>query len=119
MLEKSMDHDQDPIYLDYNATSPVLPSVAAAVAESLGEYGNPSSVHASGRRARAVIETAREAVAGAVGASPPNVVFTSGGTEANALALRGLLTSAKCTSVIGSAVEHPSVLAHVREGDRI
>ncbi len=111
-------HDQLS-YLDYNATTPVLPEVAEAVTAELHRYGNPSSVHAVGRRARAAVEEARDAVAAIVNASAQHVVFTSGGTEANALALRGLAKAGNCSVVLASAVEHPSVLAHVAEEHRI
>src|SRR4051812_48226693 len=70
-------------YLDYNATAPLRPEAVDAVARALALVGNPSSVHAEGRLARAAIETAREQVAALVGAQAKNVVFTSGGTEAN------------------------------------
>ncbi len=106
-------------YLDYNATTPVLPEVADAVTEELSRFGNPSSVHSAGRRARAAVEDAREAVGGLVNAAAQHIIFTSGGTEANALALRGLAAAARCSAVLASAVEHPSVLAHVAEADRI
>lgn len=95
------------IYLDYNATAPVRPGVAEAVAAALAEGGNPSSVHAAGRAARRRVEDAREAVARLAGADPAGVVFTSGGTEANALALRG---TGRPRALV-SAVEHDSVLA--------
>jgi cysteine desulfurase len=74
-------------YLDHNATAPIRPEVAAAMAEAMTLAGNPSSMHAEGRAARARIETAREQVAGLVGAEPKNVIFTSGGTEAANLVL--------------------------------
>ena len=74
-------------YLDYNATAPLRAEVREAVAAALSLYGNPSSVHAEGRAARAAIEAARVKVAALVGARPEDVIFTSGGTEANALAL--------------------------------
>jgi cysteine desulfurase len=93
-------------YLDYNATAPVRPAAAAAVAAALEAAGNASSVHAPGRAARRRIEDARERVAALVGAAPANVVFTSGGTEANALALTG----SDATRLLVSAVEHDSVL---------
>jgi cysteine desulfurase len=93
-------------YLDYNATAPVRPEVAAAVSAALAEVGNPSSVHGFGRAARARLETAREQVAALVGARPNQVVFTSGGTEANALAIGG----AGRSRVLASAIEHDSVL---------
>jgi cysteine desulfurase len=95
-----------PTYLDYNATAPVRRAVAAAMAEALATVGNPSSVHGFGRAARARLETAREQVAALVGARPAQVVFTSGGTEANNLALIG----ADRERVFVTAVEHDSVL---------
>ncbi|MCB2107391.1 MAG: cysteine desulfurase [Rhodobacteraceae bacterium] len=94
------------VYLDYNATAPLLDKVKAAMSRALELYGNPSSVHRAGREARAAIEDAREAVAAAVGARPADVIWTSGGTEANALALSGLVPGAP---VWTSAIEHPSV----------
>ena len=100
---------EPPAYLDYNATAPLLPDVKAAVAAHLDTYGNPSSVHGVGRQAREAIEQARDAVAAVVNAKPAQVIFTSGGTESNALALRGRAN----TVIYASAVEHPSVLAHV------
>ena len=103
------------IYLDYNATAPVKPAVAAVIARTLETGGNPSSVHASGRAARLVVEHAREQVAGLLGASASDVIFTSGGTEANNLCLRSLHTAGRKLFV--SAVEHPSVLATAAELD--
>ncbi len=96
-------------YLDYNATSPLRDEVRAAVIDALSLTGNPSSVHEEGRNARAAIEAAREKVAKLVGARPEDVIFTSGGTEANALALSPQRGEAWHCYV--SAVEHPSVLA--------
>lgn len=96
----------DPVYLDHNATTPMRPAAIAAVAAASNVTGNASSVHAWGRRARAVVEDARESVATLVGVKPDWVVFTSGGTEANNLALRG----PDVASVAVSAIEHPSVL---------
>ena len=92
-------------YLDWNATAPVRPEVAAAMAEALAECGNPSSVHRWGRAARAAIERARKEVAALIGAAHDAVVFTSGGTEANHLALRGIAER----RVLVSAIEHDSV----------
>lgn len=106
-------------YLDYNATAPVLPSVARAVADHISAFGNPSSVHRSGREARSIVEAARESVAELAGANAQDIIFTSGGTEANALAIRGLVNAGACGSVLASAVEHPSVLAHVNKEDQI
>lgn len=96
----------DSVYLDHNATTPVRPEAARAVAEALAAVGNPSSVHAFGRAARRRVEDARERVAALVGACAEGVVFTSGGTEANALALRGCGRP----RLLVSAVEHDSVL---------
>ncbi len=96
-------------YLDYNATAPLRPEVREAMGEALSLCGNPSSVHAEGRAARAAIEAARADVASLAGARPEDVIFTSGGTEANALALAAPAGSAWHCYV--SAVEHPSVLA--------
>jgi cysteine desulfurase len=105
MIESSL------CYLDYNATTPLLPQAEAAVRESLAAFGNPSSVHAVGRRARAMIEDARERLASVVGASPAEIIFTSGGTEANDLALHGFATAQGCKSLIVAGIEHASVLA--------
>jgi len=103
------------IYLDWNATAPLRPQARAAAAEALGICGNPSSVHAEGRAVRHRIEEARESVAALVGAEPRNVVFTSGGTEANMMALSPFLgrgpESALRDCLVISAIEHPSVLA--------
>ena len=96
-------------YLDYNATAPLRAEVREAVAAALSLFGNPSSVHAEGRAARATIEEARIKVAALVGARPEDVIFTSGGTEANALALAAQPGGAWHCYI--SAVEHPSVLA--------
>ena len=102
-------------YLDYNATAPVRPEAAGAVARALEATGNASSVHRFGRTARRLVEDAREAVAALAGAPPEAVVFTSGGTESNNLVLRG----ARRERVLVSAGEHDSVLAVVPEADRI
>jgi cysteine desulfurase len=101
-------------YLDYNATAPVRPAVAEAVARALMLPGNPSSIHAEGRDARAALETARGAVAALVGARPEQVVFTSGGTEAANAALSGALRRRglpRPTRLLYSATEHPCVAA--------
>ena len=92
-------------YLDYNATAPMRPAVADAMAAALGAFGNPSSVHRFGRAARQRVEEARATVAALVGARPGQVVFTGGGTEANNLALAGTGRPA-----LVSAIEHDSVL---------
>jgi cysteine desulfurase len=102
------------VYLDWNATTPLRPEARRAMAEAWELVGNPSSVHAEGRQARRLVEEARARVAAAVGAQPRNVVFTSGGTEANALALApGLQRPAglPVQRLLVSAIEHASVLA--------
>lgn len=103
-------------YLDHNATSPLRPEAREAMARALECGGNPSSVHGAGRAARRIVEHAREQVAALVGAAAEEVVFTSGGTEANALALRGAVEGAaesgeRITRLFVSAIEHDSVLA--------
>ena len=102
-----------PVYLDYNATAPVRPEAALAVAEALQAGGNPSSVHAAGRAARARVEQARDAVARLIAAPASTVIFTSGGTEANALAIESAV-AAGSRRLIVSAIEHDSVLEPVR-----
>jgi cysteine desulfurase len=102
------------VYLDWNATSPLRPEAREAMAAAWDIQGNPSSVHAEGRQARRLVEEARASIAGAVGALPRNVIFTSGGTEANALALTpGLRRGAglPVKRLMVSAIEHASVLA--------
>src|SRR5512143_1199408 len=104
----------DRIYLDWNATTPLRPQARAATLAAYDLVGNPSSVHAEGREARRLVEQARSILAAAVGALPRNVIFTSAGTEANALALTpGLRGPAgrPVERLLVSAVEHASVLA--------
>lgn len=105
----------EPIYLDHNATSPLLPAAAEAMREAWATaWANPASQHAAGRAARRVLEDAREQVIHLLGGdptgrSPDRLVFTSGGTEANALAIRGLLAASGKRRLVISAIEHPSV----------
>jgi cysteine desulfurase len=94
------------VYLDHNATSPARPGVAEAMTAALGIGGNPSSVHGFGRRARRAVEDARDEVARLINAKPETIVFTGSGSEANALALKGV----ECKRIIVSAIEHDSVL---------
>jgi cysteine desulfurase len=104
----------DRVYLDWNATTPLRPEARQAMADAWELSGNPSSVHTEGRKARRLVEDARAAIATAVGARPQDVVFCSGGTEANALALTpGLRRGAgqKVERLLVSAIEHTSVLA--------
>jgi cysteine desulfurase len=97
----------DPVYLDYNASVPVRPEAAAAAHEALLLGGNPSSVHGFGRAARRIVEDARDQVARSIGALPPEIIFTSGATEANNLAI----TTVGRGRVLISAIEHDSVRA--------
>lgn len=101
--------DSTRTYLDYNASAPLRPEARAAMLAALDLAGNASSVHGEGRRVRAVVEHARAQVAGAVGASPREVIFTSGGTEAN-----NWIVAGGWNLVIVPATEHESVLAPVR-----
>ena len=101
------------IYLDYAATAPLDPRVAAAMTECLErEFGNPSSLHAAGRRAKALVDAARARVASRVGAASERIVFTSGATESNNLALQGVLRRSRNRRVhlVTSRIEHKSVL---------
>ena len=102
------------VYLDYNATAPLRPEARAATLEALDVLGNPSSIHAEGRRARAIVEEARRAVAALAGVEPRGVVFVSGGTEAANLALTPAIPApgreGPLTRLILSAGEHPCVL---------
>ena len=107
------------VYLDHAATTPILPEAAAAMTAQLGNVGNPNSLHASGRAARRVVEESRETVARALGCRPGEVVFTSGGTESDNLALKGLFWSRiaedpRRTRIISTAVEHHAVLDPLR-----
>jgi cysteine desulfurase len=95
------------VYLDFNATAPLRPEAAAAISAAVAVPANPSSVHRFGRRARKLVEDAREQVAHLIGGQPGGLVFTSGGTEANALALRGK----QWRRMLVSGTEHVSVLA--------
>ena len=107
-----------PVYLDYNATAPVTAEVADAVSAALRECpGNASSIHAFGQRAKAVLDDARTAVARLIGAEPSEIVFTSGGTEADNLAVRGVADAQKDgvrPAFITSAIEHEAVLNSVK-----
>lgn len=101
------------VYLDHAATTPVDPEVAELMAQVLREVpGNPSSIYAEGRQARALVDRAREEVAAAIGAEPAEIVFTSGGTEADNLALRGVLKAheGEAEGIVTTAIEHHAVL---------
>lgn len=101
------------VYLDHAATTPVDPEVAELMAQVLRDVpGNPSSIYAEGRRARALVDRARDEVAQAIGAEPAEIVFTSGGTEADNLALRGVLKAreGEADGIVTTAIEHHAVL---------
>jgi cysteine desulfurase len=103
------------VYLDWNATAPLRPEARAAMTAAFDEVGNPSSVHREGRTARLLVEQARERVAALVGAEPRNVIFTSGGTEANRMALTPALEASgnkiRFDRLMISSIEHASVRA--------
>ena len=104
-------------YLDHAASSPLRPAARAAMAGALGLVGNPSSLHTSGRRARGVLEDAREQLAASIGAHPTEVIFTSGGTEADNLAVLGAAAAGLAAGrarVAASTVEHPAITNAVR-----
>jgi cysteine desulfurase len=99
------------VYLDHAATTPMLPEALAAMAQELAQIGNPSSLHSAGRRARRIVEESREQIAQAYGARPSEVVFTSGGTEADNLAVKGLYWARQGRPrVLATAIEHHAVL---------
>ena len=105
-----MTSTQDPIYLDHNATTPVLPEVVDTMLPWLREhFGNPSSNHVYGFRAREAVANARAQVAGLIGCSPAEIYFTSGGTESNNLAIRGIAAARpERTHIVTSVIEHPA-----------
>ena len=109
------------VYLDHAATTPVDPEVAEAMTRVLTEIpGNPSSIYAEGRQARALVDRARAEVAAAIGAQPSEIVFTSGGTEADNLALRGVLKARRdeADGLVISTVEHHAVLDTAEDLER-
>jgi cysteine desulfurase len=107
------------IYLDHNAGSPLRVEAAAALSRLLADSGgNPSSVHRSGQRSRRMLEAARAQVAAIVGADARRIVFTSGGTESNNLAIFGAITASRRRKIISSEIEHSSILAPLVELER-
>jgi cysteine desulfurase len=108
-------YDAPTVYLDHAATTPMVPAAVEAMTAHLADVGNASSLHASGRRARRVVEESRETIAQALGCRPGEVVFTSGGTEADNLAVKGLFWSRRAADparrrILASSVEHHAVL---------
>lgn len=109
------------LYLDYNATSPVHPDLKKWVPEWLDSWGNPSSIHAHGRDAKRHLREARQYFANYIGAHPMEIIFTSGGSEANNTVIKGLLSSVPAKTrreIISTWVEHPSVLRTLEEAER-
>ena len=110
------------IYLDYNATTPVDPAVLDAMLPYFAEnFGNASSIHSPGQRARGAVDGARASVAAFLGAKPSEIVFTSGGTEADNLALFGVVTASQESRkhVITTAIEHHAVLNAVAGAGKV
>lgn len=103
------------IYLDYNATTPVDPRVKEEIIKTLDEFGNPSSTHKVGRRAKEILELSRQKVAMLLDAKPEEIIFTSGGTESNNLAIFGRALCFDRGHIITSSIEHPAVLNPCRE----
>lgn len=111
-----------PVYLDYNASTPIAPEVATAMREAMDEaFGNPSSQHWAGAPARRIVETARQQVAALLGCAPREVVFTSGGSEANNAAIKGAFFASSRANrhFIATRVEHPAVVAPLRFLERL
>jgi cysteine desulfurase len=111
-----------PIYLDYNASTPIDPRVAAVMRPLLdGPFANPSATHPGGRSARALLERARAQVAELLGCGPDEIVFTSGGSEADNLALKGIFFALRERGdhIITTAVEHPAILEPLRFLERL
>src|SRR4051794_35947235 len=110
-----MNHPERTAYLDHAATTPMVPEAIAVMAEELARTGNASSLHASGRNARRTVEEARELIAERFGARPSEIVFCSGGTEANNLAIKGLYWSRLAQDsarhrIVFSSIEHHALL---------
>ncbi len=106
------------IYLDHNATSPLLEAARDAMIEAFDVYGNPSSAYAIGRAARAALESSRRAIAEIVGVEPREVIFTSGGTESDNMAIFGVVDPSEGAEIVLAAVEHSAVVEPARELER-
>jgi len=114
-MDDAPDQPENTVYLDHAATTPMLPAAAEVMTAHLGHVGNPSSLHATGRAARRVVEESRETIAQALNCRPGEIVFTSGGTEADNLALKGLFWSRHEADparvrILASSIEHHAVL---------
>ena len=103
------------LYFDHSATTPIHPDVLSLINELNQDiYGNPSSIHATGRKAKHVVETARKQIAAAINCTPKEIIFTGGGSEANTLVLWNMIYRNR-KHVITSAIEHPAILAVLRQ----
>ena len=103
------------VYLDNAATTRVDPNVVVVMTDCLRKnYGNPSSIHSFGRKSRSLIESSRRKIAKLINASPSEIYFTSGGTEADNMAIRGAVRDAGVKNIITSKIEHPAVLNTVK-----
>lgn len=114
--------NSEQIYLDYNASTPIDPRVAAVMHEAITDaYGNPSSTHWAGLPARGRVEAARRQVADLVGCTPGEIVFTSGGSESNNLALKGLYLAGRNPGahIITTQIEHPAIVGPCRFLERL
>jgi len=121
MASNAQEHSNQ-IYLDYNASTPIDPQVAAVMQRTIeGAFGNPSSMHWAGAPAHATVETARQQVADLLGCSPQEIVFTSGGSESNNLALKGIYFTRQnpAAHIITTQVEHPAIVAPCRFLERL
>lgn len=108
---KSTERQSKPVYLDNNATTPLAPEVASAMVKCLRDnFGNPSSAHFRGIKAKKAVEDSRRQVGNLISAKPDEIVFTSGGTEANNMAILGTALKFKSGHIISSCIEHPSVM---------
>jgi cysteine desulfurase len=111
--------DQRPIYLDYNATTPVLPEVVDAMLPYLREhFGNPSSGHVYGQRSQSAVDRARQQVAGLIGCEASEIIFTSGGTEANNLAIRGVTEAREDRRAVVTPVSHDAMKSRLADAAR-
>ena len=120
-VEKEADASIREVYLDNNATTALAAQVAEFISEITTQYGNPSSIHKTGKQAKEILETARRAVASALGVTARRVIFTGGGSEANNLAIKGVVfkKGPERAHVITSAIEHPSVLEPLKWLERL
>ena len=119
--EKKTDASTREVYLDNNATTALAPEVADFISEIASSYGNPSSIHKTGKRAKEIVEGARRKVAAALGVTARRIIFTGGGSEANNLAIKGVVfkKGPQRAHVITSAIEHPSVLEPLKWLERL